>query len=65
MTTVAPYPLTWPTGVPRTPAAKRIRSPFRTGFDQAIKNVAKSLRMFQCDAGDLFDAVTRGLAMGL
>lgn len=51
MTTVAPYPLQWPTGVPRTPSAKRISSPFRTDFEKAVRNVADSLRMFQRDAG--------------
>lgn len=50
--TVAPYPLCWPTGVPRTPANKRITStPFRTDFDRAVRNVADSLRKFQADAG--------------
>lgn len=49
--TIAPYPLSWPTGVARTPSIKRIRSPFRTSYDQAIKNVAQSLRLFQKDAG--------------
>jgi len=52
MTTVAPYPLHWPTGVPRTASIKRIASaPFRTEFDRAVKNVADSLRLFQKDAG--------------
>ena len=55
--TVAPYPLHWPTGVPRTPALKRQRSPFRTSFDAAVSNVAKSLRLFQSDAGIKIDHV--------
>lgn len=49
--TIAPYPLAWPTGVPRTPSVKRITSPFRTPYAGAVKNVADSLRMFQRDAG--------------
>jgi DnaJ domain len=38
-------------GVARTPAQRRLKSPFRTGFDTAIANVAKSLRLFQKEAG--------------
>jgi hypothetical protein len=50
--TVAPYPLHWPSGVPRTPSMRRISSaPFRTEFDKAVRNVADSLRLFQKDAG--------------
>lgn len=49
--TVAPYPLQWPDGVARTPPQRRLNSPFRTGFDAAVANVAKSLRLFQKEAG--------------
>ncbi|TDX61971.1 hypothetical protein EDE12_11273 [Methylosinus sp. sav-2] len=49
--TIAPYPLQWPHAVARTPPARRIKSPFRTGFEQAVKNVADSLRLFQKEAG--------------
>lgn len=52
-----PYPLQWPTGVARTPPNKRMRSPFRTGFDQAVKNVAGSLQRFQKEAGVPIDNV--------
>lgn len=48
--TISPYPLAWPDGVPRTPSVRRVKSPFRTGFDQAVKNVADSLRLFQKEA---------------
>ena len=46
MTTVAPYPLAWPTGVPRTPSIKRIRSPFRTGFALTLKAAAEEATRF-------------------
>ena len=50
--TVAPYPLAWPQGVERTPSGRRMcNSPFRTGFDKAVENVAASLRGFQKDSG--------------
>lgn len=49
--TISPYPLAWPDGVARTPHIKRLNSPFRTGFDQAVKNVSESLRLFQKEAG--------------
>lgn len=49
--TITPYPLAWPDGVVRTPTQRRIKSPFRTGFDQAVNNVANSLRIFQKEAG--------------
>lgn len=48
---ISPYPLAWPDGVARTPAPRRLNSPFRTGFDQAVKNVSDSLRLFQKEAG--------------
>jgi len=51
MTTIAPYPLQWPTGVARTPPMKRQRSPFKTRYENAIENVATSLRLFQKDSG--------------
>jgi hypothetical protein len=50
-TLIPPYPLQWPDGVARTPPARRIKSPFRTGLDAALKNVADSLRLFQKEAG--------------
>ncbi|TPN44416.1 J domain-containing protein [Mesorhizobium sp. B1-1-4] len=49
--TIAPYPLNWPQGMPRTSAMRRIRSPFRTGYTQAVANVVKSLQGFQKDSG--------------
>lgn len=49
--TIAPYPLQWPQGMPRTSAMRRIRSPFRTGYTQAVANVVKSLHGFQKDSG--------------
>lgn len=49
--TVTPYPLCWPDGVARTPASKKVKSPFRTGYDQAVRNVIKSLQGFQKDSG--------------
>lgn len=52
-----PYPLQWPDGVARTPADKRLKSPFRTGFDAAVKNVADSLRKMQNEMGVKIDAV--------
>lgn len=51
METVSPYPLHWPDNRGRIPAAKRIRSPFRTSFQRAVENVQRSLRGFQKDAG--------------
>lgn len=49
--TISPYPLTWPDGVPRTPPARMVRSPFRTRYAQAVENVIGSLRGFQKDSG--------------
>lgn len=49
--TIPPYPLQWPQGMPRTSAMRRSRSPFRTGFTQAVANVVKSLQGFQRDSG--------------
>lgn len=51
MTTITPYPLQWPDGMPRTVPARRVRSPFRTGYAQAVQNVVKSLQGFQKDSG--------------
>ena len=51
MSAITPYPLCWPDGVARTAAAKRERSPFRTGYNKAIENVVASLRGFQKDSG--------------
>jgi hypothetical protein len=52
----SPYPLVWPEGVPRTPAARRARSPFRTGYAKAVDNVVGSLRGFEKDAGIRIEA---------
>ncbi len=49
--TISPYPLAWPDIMPRTAPARRVRSPFRTGYDQAVRNVTKSLQGFQKDSG--------------
>lgn len=50
--TIAPYPLQWPDGVPRTSAGRRLTSsPFRTAYDKAVENVAHSLIGFQKDSG--------------
>lgn len=49
--TISPYPLAWPDNMPRTPPARRVRSPFRTRYEQAVKNVTKSLQGFQKDSG--------------
>lgn len=43
------YPLHWPMGFPRTKFAESAR--FRTGYDQAVSNVTKSLRAFARDSG--------------
>lgn len=48
---ISPYPLAWPDGMPRTPASRRVRSPFRTGYSKAVENVVKSLQGFQKDSG--------------
>lgn len=48
----------WPDMQPRTGPSRRIKSPFRTGFDKAISNVAESLRGFQRDAGVKIEGVT-------
>lgn len=49
--TIPPYPLAWPDGMPRTPAAKRQRSQFKTTLAGAIDNVSTSLRLFGRDSG--------------
>lgn len=54
--TISPYPLAWPDNVARTPPARRVRTPFRTGYEQAIKNVTKSLVGFQKDSGLRIDS---------
>ena len=51
MTEIAPYPLSWPDNMPRTPAPRRQSSRFKTTFAQATKNVANSLRLFGQDSG--------------
>ncbi len=48
---ISPYPLAWPEHVARTPATRRLSSPFHTKFDGAVQNVANSLRLFQKEAG--------------
>lgn len=40
------YPLAWPHGIPRTEAARRATSQFKTTLDPALKNVTNSLRRF-------------------
>jgi hypothetical protein len=50
-TIITPYPLQWPQGMPRTTVMRRVRSPFRTGYVQAVQNVVKSLQGFQKDSG--------------
>lgn len=55
--TIPSYPLAWPDMQPRTPAGRRSRSPFRTTYPNAVKNVADSLRLFQKDAGVRIDHV--------
>jgi hypothetical protein len=47
---VQSYPLHWPQGFPRTPAASRERGQFRTKYDAALDNVIKSLRLFGTDS---------------
>lgn len=47
---VPSYPLHWPEGVPRTLSGLRRSSPFRTGYDAAVKNVVASIRLFAKDA---------------
>lgn len=42
--TVTAYPLTWPTGLPRT--ERQVNSAFKTTLDPALKNVGNSLRRF-------------------
>lgn len=46
--TVNAYPLAWPAGFPRSKS--REKSKFRTSFDDARKNVAKSLIAFGADS---------------
>lgn len=48
---ISPYPLHWPDVMPRTPASRRVKSPFRTGYSKAVENVVKSLQGFQKDSG--------------
>lgn len=43
------YPLSWPPGFPRTKS--RERGQFRTAYDNALKNVQASLRIFASDSG--------------
>lgn len=45
------YPLTWPPGFPRTPRERRHHSKFRTNYDNALKNVRKSLVAFAQESG--------------
>lgn len=44
------YPLSWPQGFPRTPAARRENGQFRTDYDRALGNVRKSLIAFGTDS---------------
>jgi hypothetical protein len=50
---VQAYPLHWPPGFPRT--KYREYSRFKTGFDNALKNVQDSLRKFATDSGKKLD----------
>lgn len=49
MTTLPPYPLAWPEGLPRTD--RKANSQFRTSLSAAISNVKKSLAAFGSDTG--------------
>lgn len=40
------YPLTWPTGVPRTPADNRTRSKFSVTFGQALNELMHELKIW-------------------
>src|SRR5438309_1730170 len=46
--TATPYPLHWPQGFPR--AKRREEGRFRTSFDNALKNVKRSLSAFAEDS---------------
>lgn len=46
MSTVTAYPLTWPQGLVRTEANRRVSSQFKTALDPALRNVTNSLRRF-------------------
>jgi hypothetical protein len=48
---ITPYPLQWPAGMPRTSPGRRVKSPFRTAYGNAVENVVKSLSGFQKDSG--------------
>lgn len=62
MTTIPPYPLTWPDGLPRT--ERKAHSQFKTGLSTAINNVKKSLAAFASDTGKAVSeiAVTSNVA---
>ena len=49
MSSIPPYPLTWPDHIDR--ATKREKSQFRTELPGAIKNVQTSLKLFATDSG--------------
>lgn len=46
---VQAYPLQWPQGFPRSKTRERGR--FQTGYDQALANVVRSLKLFGDDSG--------------
>jgi hypothetical protein len=46
---IAPYPLTWPDGLPRS--ERHQSSQFRTSLSAALRNVRESLRLFGIDSG--------------
>jgi hypothetical protein len=47
--TIAPFPLQWPDGLPRT--ERRVSSQFRSTLSSALNNVRKSLQLFGSDSG--------------
>lgn len=49
MSTIAPYPLSWPDHIERS--KRREKSQFRTELPGAIKNVQTSLRLFASESG--------------
>ena len=49
MSSVPTFPLQWPQGFPRSKLREASR--FRASYDQALKNVATSLRLFAAESG--------------
>ncbi len=48
---IAPYPLCWPPGFPRTPQERKKKSAFKATLATATRNVAESLTRFGVDSG--------------